>query len=174
MTFAPSRPLPLGRRVLAAFLAGLAAAVAAHVVVVFVFYVLQATGLAWLGIVMAVETPYVEMLPAFILAGIGMGLVFAPLSTAVLATMRHDDHAKASGTNSTLREIGVALGIAVLTAVFVGAGGQLTPTGYVDAAVPAVLVGAAVLALSAVIALALPLGRAVRASGAPESTSPSI
>jgi len=46
MTFAPSRPLPLGRRVLAAFLAGLAAAVAAHVVVVFVFYVLQATGLS--------------------------------------------------------------------------------------------------------------------------------
>ena len=49
------------------------------------------------------------------------------------------------GTNSTLREIGVALGIAVLTAVFTGAGGQLTPTGYVDAAIPAVFVGAGVL-----------------------------
>lgn len=155
-------------------LAGLVAPRVGTRILVVAGLVLQATGLAWLGLVMAVETPYVEMLPAFILAGIGMGLVFAPLSTAVLATMRQDDHAKASGTNSTLREIGVALGIAVLTAVFVGAGGQLTPTGYVDAAVPAVLVGAAVLALSAVIALALPLGRAVRGSGAPESTSPSI
>ena len=86
-----------------------------------------------------------EMLPAFILAGIGMGLVFAPSSTAVLANMAPADHAKASGTNSTLREIGVALGVAVLTAVFTGAGGELTPTGYVDAAIPAVLVGAAVL-----------------------------
>ena len=46
MTFAPTRPLPLGRRALAAFFAGLAAAVTAHVVVVFVFYVLQATGLS--------------------------------------------------------------------------------------------------------------------------------
>ena len=79
--------------------------------------------------------------------------------TAVLVNMVPDDHAKASGTNSTLREIGVALGIAVLTAVFTGAGGQLTPTGYVDAAVPAVSVGAGALALAAVIALFLPAGR---------------
>jgi hypothetical protein len=56
--------------------------------------------------------------------------------------MRTADHAKASGTNSTLGEVGVALGVAVLTAVFTGAGGTLTPTGYVDAAIPAVWVGA--------------------------------
>jgi hypothetical protein len=91
-----------------------------------------------------------------------MGLVFAPMSTAVLATMKPDDHAKASGTNATVREIGVALGIAALTAIFVGAGGELTPTGYVDAAIPAIFVGACVLALSALIAFALPSGRASR------------
>ena len=91
-----------------------------------------------------------------------MGLVFAPSSTAVLATMRAEVHAKASGTNSTLREIGVALDIAVLTAVFTGDGGQLTPTGYVDAAIPSVVVGAAVLAGTAVIAVFLPAGRSAR------------
>ena len=64
--------------------------------------------------------------------------------------------AKASGTNSTLREIGVALGIAVLTAVFTGAGGQLTPTGYVDAAIPAVFVGAAVLLATAIAGCSCP------------------
>ena len=63
-----------------------------------------------------------------------MGLVFAPSATAVLATMAPDDHAKASGTNSMLREVGVALGIAVSTAVFTGAGGAAarrptTPSG---------------------------------------------
>jgi hypothetical protein len=62
-----------------------------------------------------------------------------------------------------VREVGVALGIAVLTAIFVGAGGELTPTEYVDAAVPAVTVGAIVLALSAVIALALPSGKSALA-----------
>jgi MFS family permease len=122
----------------------------------------QATGLFWFASTMTATVAYVTMLPAFIFAGIGMGLVFAPISTAVLATMKPDDHAKASGTNSTLRELGVALGIAVLTAVFVGAGGKLTPTDYVDAAIPAIYVGAGVLALSALIAFALPAGRASR------------
>ncbi|MGV3713038.1 MFS transporter [Pseudolysinimonas sp.] len=124
--------------------------------------VLQALGLAWLALVMDADTAYATMLPAFIAAGIGMGLVFAPSSTAVLANIAEADTAKASGTNSTLREIGVALGIAVMTAVFTGAGGELTPTGYVEAAIPAIAVGAAVLLGSAVVALFLPSGRAAR------------
>ena len=122
----------------------------------------QALGLFWLALVMTADVSYLTMLPAFISAGIGMGLVFAPSSTAVLANMHPEDSAKASGTNSTLREIGVALGIAVLTAVFTGAGGQLTPTGYVDAAVPAVFVGASVVLATAIVALFLPAGRLAR------------
>jgi EmrB/QacA subfamily drug resistance transporter len=118
--------------------------------------VLLTVSMGWIALTLSATVAYSEIWPPFLLAGIGMGLVFAPSSTAVLANMRPADHAKASGTNSTLREIGVALGVAVLTAVFTGAGGTLTPTGYVDAAIPAVWVGAAVLALAAVIALALP------------------
>ena len=121
---------------------------------------LQAIGLYWFAATMTADVAYTAMLPAFIFAGVGMGMVFAPLSTAVLATMGPDDHAKASGTNSSVREIGVALGIAVLAAIFVAAGGQLTPTGYVDAAIPAIFTGASALALAAVVALALPSGRA--------------
>ena len=117
-----------------------------------------AVALGWIALTLSATLEYSAMWPPFLLAGIGMGLVFAPSSTAVLANMQPEDHAKASGTNSTLREIGVALGIAVLTAVFVGAGGTLTPTGYVDAAIPAIWVGAGVLAVAAVISLALPSG----------------
>jgi EmrB/QacA subfamily drug resistance transporter len=120
---------------------------------------LQAAGLFWLAATMSADVPYTTMLPAFIAAGIGMSLVFAPSSTAVLANLTPHDTAKGSGTNSTVREIGVALGIAVLTAVFTGAGGELTPTGYVDAAVPAVAVGGAVLAVTAIASLFLPAGR---------------
>jgi EmrB/QacA subfamily drug resistance transporter len=129
---------------------------------------LEAIALFWLASVMSATVPYREMIGPFLVAGVGMGLVFAPSSTAVLANMRTQDHAKASGTNSTLREIGVALGVAVLTAVFTGAGGQLTPTGYVNAAIPAVIVGASVLTGSAIIALFLPAGRSLRAAD-PES-----
>jgi EmrB/QacA subfamily drug resistance transporter len=122
----------------------------------------QGAGLTWLALTMSAEVEYLTMLPAFISAGIGMGLVFAPSSTAVLANMREADSAKASGTNSTLREIGIALGIAVLTAVFTGAGGALTAVDYVDAAVPAVAVGAVVIFATAAAAFLLPAGRSVR------------
>lgn len=130
---------------------------------------LEAAALAWLGLTMAAGTPYAEMLPAFLAAGIGMSLVFAPSSTAVLANIAEADTAKASGTNSTMREIGTALGIAVLTAVFTGAGGELTPTGYVDAARPAVLVGAVALALTAAAALLLPVGRGTTRTVSPQT-----
>ena len=125
---------------------------------IFVGLVFLASSMFWIALTLSATEPYSEMWPAFAVAGIGMGLVFAPSSTAVLANMVSDDHAKASGTNSTLREIGVALGVAVLTAVFTGAGGTLTPSGYVHAAVPAVLVGAGVLGIAALISLALPSG----------------
>jgi EmrB/QacA subfamily drug resistance transporter len=124
---------------------------------------LLTAGMFWLAAVLSANVSYAMMVPGFIAAGIGMGLVFAPMSTAVLANMHPHDHAKASGANSTLREVGVALGVAVLTAVFTGAGGQLTPTGYVDAAIPAIYVGAAVLVVATLAALWLPSRSRARA-----------
>jgi MFS family permease len=120
--------------------------------------------LFWLTTLLEPGIEYSAYVAPFILAGIGMGLVFAPSSTAVLATMVPDDHAKASGTNSMLREVGVALGIAVSTAVFTGAGGALTPVDYAAGAQPAIVVGAAVLLVSALVALLLPAGRATVAA----------
>ncbi|CAN5225272.1 MFS transporter [soil metagenome] len=126
--------------------------------------VLQSLGIFWLAATMSADVAYSTLLPAFLFAGVGMGLVFAPSTTALLANIAGPDQAKASGTNSTVREIGVALGIAVLTAVFTGAGGQLTPTGYVDAAIPAITVGAWVLLGAAVLALLLPSRKAAAAA----------
>ena len=116
----------------------------------------------------ACSTPRVEYsayVAPFIVAGIGMGLVFAPSATAVLATMAPDDHAKASGTNSMLREVGVALGIAVSTAVFTGAGGALNPVDYaVGAAARRARGRRGAASASALVALLLPAGRAVKAA----------
>ena len=131
---------------------------------------LLALGVAlfWLSGLLDADIAYPTYVPPFILAGVGMGLVFAPSATAVLATMAPHDHAKASGTNSMLREVGVALGIAVSTAVFTGAGGQLNPVDYAVGAEPAVLVGAAVLVASALIAMLLPSGKAAKAAAVAE------
>jgi len=117
---------------------------------------IQALGLAWLALAIGTSTPYTDLLPGFIMAGIGMGLTFAPSATAVLADMTPDDHATASSTNSTIREIGVALGVAVLVAVFRANGGELTPYGYNAGLRAAILTGAAVVALGALTTIWLP------------------
>lgn len=121
--------------------------------------VLQGAALLWIALIMSETTAYASLVVPFIMAGVGMGLVFAPSATALLATLGVVDHAKASGVNSTVREIGIALGTAVMTAVFVSAGGELRPDMYVDAARPAVLVGAAVLFAASIVGLSLPAGR---------------
>lgn len=123
----------------------------------------QAVGLAWIALVMDPAVTYGEFVPAFVFAGVGMGLVFAPSATAVLVNMRDEDHAKASGTNSTVREIGVALGVATLTAVFTNAGGEFTADGYTDAAILSVWTAVAVLVAASLIGTRLPAGKGVGA-----------
>jgi hypothetical protein len=87
-------------------------------------------------------------------------VVIATALPMFMATL--DNLVMTNALNSTVREIGVALGTAVMTAVFVGAGGALLPDQYVDAAQPAVFVGAAVLAVAAIAGLWLPAGRSPR------------
>ncbi|WP_454049149.1 DHA2 family efflux MFS transporter permease subunit [Cellulomonas sp. Marseille-Q8402] len=120
--------------------------------------VLQSAGLVWLALVSTATGGYGALVPGLLLAGIGMGLTFAPSATAVLADMAPDDHGTASSTNSTVREIGVALGVAVLAAVFQAADGTLTPDAFAAGLRPAVLVGAGVIAAAAVASLAMPRG----------------
>ncbi|MDQ0893856.1 DHA2 family efflux MFS transporter permease subunit [Agromyces ramosus] len=152
-------------------LAGLFAARVGTRALIVAGLLLLSGALFWLSQLLDADIEYSAYVVPFIVAGIGMGLVFAPSSTAVLATMVPDDHAKASGTNSMLREVGVALGIAVSTAVFTGAGGALTPIDYAVGAQPAVIVGAAVLLVSGLVAMLLPVGRAVAVNSARSSTT---
>jgi EmrB/QacA subfamily drug resistance transporter len=123
----------------------------------------QSLSLVWMALILGPDTAYLSMVPALLMAGVGMGLTFAPSATAVLRDMDDDDHATASSANSTVREVGIALGIAVLTAVFIGNGGSLTPTGYTDALAPALLVGAGAVAIGLVAALFMPGRSAGRA-----------
>jgi EmrB/QacA subfamily drug resistance transporter len=118
--------------------------------------VLQAVALTWLALITTPGVAYSTLVPAFVVAGVGMGLTFAPSSTAVLADMAEDDHGTASSANATIREVGVALGVAVLVAVFQAAGGTITPDGYTDALRPAVLTGALVVAIGAIATRWLP------------------
>ena len=118
--------------------------------------VLQAGSLVWLASLAEGIAPYSSFIPALAMAGVGMGLTFAPSATAVLDGLPESDFAVASSANSTIREFGVALGIALLVAVFEGNGGELTPVGYDGAIGPALLTGAAAVGIAVVAALFAP------------------
>ena len=117
---------------------------------------LMATGLAWIAAIMSTTVPYASLVPAFVVAGVGMGLFFAPIANVVLSAVPREDEGKASGVNNTIRELGGVFGVAVLAAIFSANGSYVAPQLYVDGLVPAVAAGAAVVAVSAVVALALP------------------
>ena len=65
----------------------------------------------------------------FILAGIGMGLFFAPIANVVLSAVRPEEEGKASGATNTIREVGGVFGVAVLAAIFSANGDYATPDG---------------------------------------------
>jgi len=118
--------------------------------------VLLASGILWMGLTVTTDVTYAKLVVAFLLAGIGMGLTFAPISTMALASVTEQERGVASGANNTIRELGVATGVAALASVFSSYGGYLSHQGFVDGLRPAVLVGAAIVAAGAVVALWLP------------------
>lgn len=84
---------------------------------------LLAFGLAWMaGLVPGVgkispSTTSLSLLVSFLLAGIGIGLAVAPVTSAVMATAPKERVGNASGVLSTMRQVGSLMGIAILGAV---------------------------------------------------------
>jgi len=61
-----------------------------------------------------VNSPYLLLGGAFALQGLGMGLAFAPATGSIMAAVPVDKAGVGSAVNDTTRELGAALGIAVL------------------------------------------------------------
>jgi predicted MFS family arabinose efflux permease len=115
-----------------------------------------AAGVFWIGAATSTTVDYSDLVIAFVLAGIGMGLTFAPISTMALASTDPNLRGVASGANNTIRELGVAVGVAVLASVFSSNGSYASQHAFVDGIRPAVMVGAAIIAVGAVGAAFLP------------------
>jgi EmrB/QacA subfamily drug resistance transporter len=58
------------------------------------------------------------LIPGFLVAGIGIGLVNAPLASTSVSVVEPRHAGMASGTNNTFRQVGIATGIAALGAIF--------------------------------------------------------
>jgi len=99
-----------------------------------------------------------------------MALVFAPSANAVLSSVSIDQTGQASGATNAIRELGGVLGVAVLATVFTNSGSYATPQAFIGGLVPAVWVGAGILAAAALLAAVLPFG--TRAAVAEASSHP--
>ena len=60
------------------------------------------------------DAPYLDIVPALVVMGLGMSLIFAPMTTAVLNSVETAKSGVASAVNGAVREIGTAFGIALL------------------------------------------------------------
>jgi len=95
-----------------------------------------------------------DVLPGFLVIGLGTGLLFVAVSIVAMDGIDHQHAGLASGVMMTGHEVGAALGVAALTAV---AGDLTTRAGLIDA-YPRIFVAVAVVmvVVSGLAAIALP------------------
>src|ERR1700727_709998 len=117
---------------------------------------LQAIGLGWLALVATPTVPYLDLVPAFVVSGVGMSLFFAPVANVVLSSVRRTEEGIASAANNAIREPGGVFGIAVPGGVFSARGGYAPAASFVAGLTPALWVGTAGVAVAAVAAMLIP------------------
>ncbi|MFJ9345623.1 DHA2 family efflux MFS transporter permease subunit [Streptomyces sp. NPDC101237] len=117
---------------------------------------LQAVGLGYMASVVTAHASYGVQLPALIISGIGMALYFAPAANLVMSSVLPQEQGIASGANNALREVGGALGIAVMSSIFAAQGGYESAQSFVDGLRPALVTGSAVVAVAGIAALLIP------------------
>ena len=117
-----------------------------------------------------------DLLPGFLLIGVGIGFSFVPISIAALAGVQPAEAGLASGLINTSQQIGGALGIAALSTIAtsqtsdaVGVRTRHSPDALVDGFTAAFLAGVIIAGLG--IVAALTLIRRGRARAGPGSTA---
>ena len=74
-------------------------------------------GLALLAGLSSVDGGYVSALPGLVVIGIGMAFTMTPSTTAITSSLPEEKQGVASALNDTVREVGGAVGIALLGSV---------------------------------------------------------
>lgn len=118
--------------------------------------VLLAAGLGWLALVRPEGTFAVDVLPASLVAALGMSLAFIPSLQMAISSAAPEQGGLASGIVNTSYQIGSALGLAVVTAIAVpfGANELGDPEALTDGFSAAFTAAAAIALAGVVLALA--------------------
>ncbi|MEP1123195.1 MAG: DHA2 family efflux MFS transporter permease subunit [Ilumatobacter sp.] len=88
-------------------------------------------GMVTLALRASVEGGYLSVLPGLMIIGLGMGLTMTPATEAITATLPAAKQGVASALNDTSREVGGALGVALL--------GSILSSGYRSAIAPSLV-----------------------------------
>ncbi len=114
----------------------------------------------------------VDVLPAFLIAGLGLGMSFVPLQIAAFAGIEKSHSGVAAGLINTSQEAGGALGVAVAATIAFSRVPELTASSHGNSALiltarasvfhEAFLVGAGFAVVGTITALLLPMLRATR------------
>jgi EmrB/QacA subfamily drug resistance transporter len=78
---------------------------------------LFAGGMGWVALEATTTSVWYDFLPALIVAGIGMGCVFAPLVTVAMRNIDPRMAGAASGVLNTIRQVGLVIGTAAVGAL---------------------------------------------------------
>jgi hypothetical protein len=106
------------------------------------------------------------VLPGLAIIGLGVGMVFAPVSVTAMAGIPPQHAGMASGFLMTGHEVGAALGVAVLSAVASTAGSLASANGVADGFSRGFVAAAGVAAVLAVFAyLRMPAARVEGGAG---------
>src|SRR5262249_30434855 len=76
-------------------------------------FAIFAAGAYWIASVAALDTTWATFAPAFVAAGLGMGLTFPPLTTLAMREVSDREAGAASGVLNTMRQLGNLTGSAV-------------------------------------------------------------
>ncbi|MDG6108747.1 MFS transporter [Dactylosporangium aurantiacum] len=117
-----------------------------------------AAGLGWLAFVRPTGSFTADVLPASLVAALGMSLAFIPSLGTAIGAARPEEGGLASGIVNTSYQVGSALGLAAMTAVAAAAGAdRLGDLPALTDGYSAAFTGAAVIALAAAVIAALTL-----------------
>jgi EmrB/QacA subfamily drug resistance transporter len=116
---------------------------------------MQAIGLAWVALLARTGLPFAQMIPPLIVAGVGISMSIPAAQNAVMNAVAPDEIGKASGTFSTMRQLGGAFGLAIAVAVFSAAGSYASPGAFSDGFAVALGVSAGLSLLGGLAGMAL-------------------
>jgi EmrB/QacA subfamily drug resistance transporter len=131
-----------------------------------------ATGMAWLAFVRSDGNFWADVLPASLVAALGMSMAFIPSLGTALSAARPEEGGLASGIVNTTYQVGSALGLAAITALATAQGADALgdPTRLTEG-FSAAFVGAAVIALAGAVLAATTLRRAPQPAGETQATA---